>query len=116
AGDCVRSPAVGSKPPARGRLWRRTTWRNVMNRTSKGAILALSVAALFAARGAIAAEEKGKTDAKVHCSGVNECKGKGACAGGGHSCAGKNGCKGQGFVETSAAECQKMGGKVESGK
>jgi hypothetical protein len=48
----------------------------------------------------------------VHCSGVNECKGKGACGTAEHSCAGLNSCKGKGWVEMSAEECQKKGGKV----
>jgi hypothetical protein len=49
---------------------------------------------------------------KVHCSGVNACKGQGACGTAEHSCAGLNSCKGKGWVEMSAEECQKKGGKV----
>mgnify|MGYP000988901051 CR=1 FL=1 len=84
-----------------------------MKASTKGALIALSVAAVFASRAAIAADEGGaKTDAKVKCSGINECAGKGSCAGAGNSCAGKNSCKGKGVVQTSAEECAKKGGTV----
>ncbi len=87
-----------------------------MNRTTKGAVIALSVAALFTARGALAESDQGaqdgKKEAKVHCSGVNECKGKGECASGGNSCGGSNECKGKGVKMMSAEECQKKGGTV----
>ena len=85
------------------------------SKSAKGALVALSVAALFSARSVQAATNDGdsaKTDAKVKCSGVNECAGKGSCAGAGHSCAGKNSCKGKGVVEMSAADCAKKGGTV----
>ncbi len=79
---------------------------------SKSFMLAAATAALFAGgltvTAAVHAEE-----AKVHCSGINSCKGTGACGGAGHSCAGKNECKGKGWVNTSSAEeCTKKGGKV----
>lgn len=54
--------------------------------------------------------------AKVHCSGVNECKGKGGCKQAGNDCAGKNGCKGKGWVEMSAKDCKAKGGKVVEAK
>jgi uncharacterized membrane protein len=79
----------------------------------KGALIAATVAGLFLAGSAVAAEE-GKSEAKsVKCSGVNACKGHGACAGAGHDCAGKNACKGQGWEKVSSAkECTDKGGKV----
>jgi hypothetical protein len=87
-----------------------------MNRTTKGAVIALSVAALFTARGALAESDHGshdgKKEAKVRCTGVNECKGKGECAAGGNACGGSNECKGKGVKMMSADECQKKGGKV----
>ena len=77
----------------------------------KGAIIATAVAGLFLAKGALAADEGGgKAEAKVKCQGVNECKGKAACAGGGHECAGENSCKGKGWIEMSAADCKAKGG------
>lgn len=53
-----------------------------------------------------------KSEAKVHCSGINACKGKGACGTAKHDCAGKNACKGQGWIKTSKEECDTKGGKV----
>ena len=50
--------------------------------------------------------------AKVHCGGVNECKGKSGCHSAKNACAGQNGCKGQGYVELTAEDCQSKGGTV----
>jgi hypothetical protein len=50
--------------------------------------------------------------AKVHCGGVNACKGKSGCQTEKNACAGQNGCKGEGYVEITAEECQTKGGKV----
>jgi hypothetical protein len=50
--------------------------------------------------------------AKVHCGGVNACKGQSGCMTAKNSCAGQNGCKGQGYVELTADDCQAKGGKV----
>jgi hypothetical protein len=92
--------------------------RTKVKDSTKGALIALSVASLFAARGSLAADmdmkemDAGKSDAKIKCAGVNECSGKGSCAGAGNECAGKNSCKGKGIVEMSAEECAKKGGKV----
>lgn len=93
-----------------------------MNRTTRGTVVALGVAALFSAGTAFAESSSdghdmhdgAKKDAKVACTGVNECKGKGECAGAGNSCAGSNSCKGKGVQMMSAADCQKKGGKVAS--
>lgn len=90
-----------------------------MNKSAKGAMVALSAAALFTAGTAIAgshadAAAEGGDDAKVSCSGVNECAGKGECAAKGNDCAGKNKCKGMGVQKMTADECKAKGGKVES--
>lgn len=48
---------------------------------------------------------------KGECHGVNECKGKGACGGGGnHDCAGQNTCKGLGWISLTQPECAAKGG------
>ena len=86
-----------------------------MDRRSTGALVAISVAALFSAGSAFATSHDGggeKKDAKVKCMGVNECAGKGGCASAHNECAGKNKCKGQGVVMMSAEECTKKGGKT----
>jgi uncharacterized membrane protein len=78
----------------------------------KGALIATAVASLFATRVALADHhEEGKKEAKVHCYGVNECKGKGACSTAEHTCAGQNACKGKGWIDLSAEECKAKGGK-----
>jgi hypothetical protein len=88
----------------------------MLSQTVKGALIASAVAALFAANPALA-KEKGKGDkttAKVvHCGGINECKGKGACAGADNACKSQNSCKGKGYLETKTEkECVDKGGKV----
>ena len=50
--------------------------------------------------------------AKVHCGGVNGCKGQSACMTAKSSCAGQNACKGQGYIDLTAEDCQAKGGKV----
>jgi len=83
-----------------------------MKSINTGVLIASAAAALLLT-GALSAraDEKAGGD-KVHCGGVNACKGQGACAGGGHACAGKNACKGQSFVETTKDDCAKQGGKL----
>jgi uncharacterized membrane protein len=85
----------------------------------KGTVIASAVASLFAV-GAYAADKAAAAPAKdtkaaaanVKCTGVNECKGKGACAGAGNACAGKNECKGKGVTQLSEADCKAKGGTV----
>lgn len=62
--------------------------------------------------GEMAAPAGGEKTAKVHCMGVNECKGKGACKTEANACGGQNGCGGKGFVELSEEECKAKGGTV----
>ena len=84
--------------------------RNAMKILS-GAVLAAAAAGLFATAtvGTVVAAEEGK----VHCTGVNACKGKGECKTATNDCKGMNACKGQGFVSMTEKECAKKGGKVE---
>ena len=49
---------------------------------------------------------------KVHCYGVNSCKGTADCATADHACKGQNSCKGQGFKGISAGECLSTGGVI----
>jgi hypothetical protein len=84
-----------------------------------GAVVASVVAGLFAAN-AFAASSTTKdskdsktTSAKVKCSGVNDCKGKGECSQDDHGCSGNNSCKGKGWVTMDSAKaCTAKGGKV----
>jgi hypothetical protein len=82
--------------------------------TMKGALIAASVAGLFAAASPVQADDKdGDT---VMCSGINACKGHGACASASNACAGKNGCKGKGLTKTGKQDCMAKGGKVMPAK
>jgi uncharacterized membrane protein len=76
-----------------------------------GAVLA-AAALSFAVTG-VTLQTAQADDAKVHCIGVNACKGQSECKSGSHSCKGLNACKGQGFLSTTRAECDAQGGKVE---
>jgi hypothetical protein len=81
-------------------------------------ITALSGSALAAAAislalsGAVATPAAAK-GAKVHCSGINSCKGKSECKTANNSCKGMNTCKGEGWVSAKSAKaCEKKGGTV----
>ncbi len=82
--------------------------------SKNGKLVVAALAGLFAAAPltARAGDAKDAKTAKVHCSGVNKCAGKGACAGASNACAGKNGCAGKGWVEVTEKECKAQGGKV----
>jgi hypothetical protein len=74
----------------------------MLKESLKGAAIAAGLVSMFAANAAKAGDVDGHAKAGsmvVKCTGVNECKGKGACKGGGNDCKGKNACKGKGWVE-----------------
>lgn len=78
----------------------------------KGAMIAASVAGLFATGVSGLAGAADKKGEEVMCAGVNACKGQSACKGAGNACAGKNGCKGHGNLKMSKEDCLSKGGKV----
>ena len=83
-----------------------------MERVTKGWLIASAAAALILSGTVpVRAADKAGGDV-VECAGVNACKGHGACKSADNACKGKNGCKGKGFVQLSAADCAKQGGKV----
>jgi hypothetical protein len=56
---------------------------------------------------------KAASTGKVHCLGVNSCKGKADCHSPKNACKGMNSCKGQGWVfKETAAACEEAGGKA----
>jgi hypothetical protein len=71
---------------------------------TRGLATAVAVAALFGTPtligSAAAADEP-----KVHCGGVNACKGQSACKSANNACKGQNACKGKGFLEMTQKEC-----------
>jgi hypothetical protein len=74
---------------------------------------ALAAAAIaLAMNGAIVAPALAKK-ASVNCTGINSCKGKGACKTANNSCKGQNACKGQGWQPMKSAKaCEAKGGTV----
>jgi len=79
-----------------------------------GAALAIAAAGLFAAApmSAMAGADKGGSEAKVHCYGVNKCKGHNDCKTDKNACKGHASCKGTGFVSMSKHACDEIGGTV----
>ena len=78
---------------------------------ASGAAIATAAALLFgtlAIATANAAEE-----AKLHCEGVNACKGQSACKTAKNECKGQNACKGQGVVEMTQQECDAAKAKMK---
>jgi len=77
----------------------------------KKKLLAASIAGLLMVMGFVSGARAVYAD--VNCSGINGCKGQGACGGKGHSCAGKNSCKGKGYLKVESAQiCKEKGGTV----
>jgi len=54
--------------------------------------------------------------AKMHCDGVNSCKGTSECKSAKNSCKGMNSCKGTGWVSMSKAECADAKAKAKAAK
>ncbi len=82
--------------------------------TITGAILATSVALLFANAPARAQDSSAPAAKTVKCVGGNSCKGQSSCQTETNSCAGQNACKGKGWVnKASAKECKDAGGKPQ---
>jgi hypothetical protein len=76
--------------------------------STKGILIAATVAGLFAAVTPFTASAK--SEGSVHCMGVNACKGKGGCKSADNSCKGQNGCKGKGWMSMSEKACKTKGG------
>ena len=83
---------------------------------SNGKAIAMTVAGLLLAAAPQLGHAEDKKEAKVKCSGINSCKGKGACSAASNGCAGQNGCKGKGWVEVTAKECKDGKGTVVADK
>jgi hypothetical protein len=85
--------------------------------TTNGKAIAMTVAGLLLAAAPSLGHADDKTkDAKVKCSGINACKGKGACSTASNGCGGQNACKGKGWIEATAKECKDQGGTVVAEK
>lgn len=84
-----------------------------MRSNSSGVALATAAALLFGT-GLIGTAVAAGTDAKIHCAGVNACKGQSACKGANNACKGQNSCKGQGFLEMGKKECAAAKEKIKN--
>jgi hypothetical protein len=85
--------------------------------TTNGKAIAMTVVGLLLAAAPSLGHADDKTkEAKVKCSGINSCKGKGGCASASNGCSGQNGCKGKGWVEATAKECKDQKGTVVADK
>ena len=73
-----------------------------------GTALAIAAAGLFVGQTVLPAAAA--DDAKIHCGGVNACKGKSDCKTAKSECKGQNACKGQGYKAMSAKDCKAKGG------
>jgi hypothetical protein len=80
------------------------------SKKAMGIALALTAAGMISTSVPVFA---GASDARVHCFGVNKCKGHNDCKTATNACKGHGSCKGQGFVAVSSSACDHLGGKVE---
>lgn len=83
--------------------------------TNKGALLAISAAALIlagCASGGKTMDKSADTGSMVHCAGLNSCKGTSDCKTAENACKGQNVCKGHGFLAMTEADCAAKGGKI----
>ena len=76
------------------------------------ALFALSAAAGAATAPAGSSGAAVAASDKVHCYGLNQCKGKADCKTTANACKGKNACKGHGFNGMTAKECLDKGGTI----
>jgi hypothetical protein len=79
----------------------------------KGSMIAAMAAGMFISM--TPATSSAGDAAKVHCQGVNSCKGKSACSTASNGCSGQNSCKGKGWIELSEKDCKAKGGTVVGG-
>jgi hypothetical protein len=73
-----------------------------VTKSVSGAAIAAAAALLFSVAPISSASAD---EAKIHCQGVNACKGQSACKSANNACKGQNSCKGKGFKEMTQKEC-----------
>ena len=86
-----------------------------MRNGMKGVFVATAVASLFSAAlaaDAPKADKKTDKEEKIHCSGINSCKGTCSCSSASNACKGMNSCKGKGWIEATAKDCTDKGGTI----
>jgi hypothetical protein len=103
----------GRKPDYNNRAFFNFQENQTMTALKKltGIALAAAAAGMFVTAGigsAFAAE-----DGKIHCEGVNACKGKSDCKTAKNACKGQNACKGNGYLELSEKDCNAAKAKAK---
>ncbi|MBU4436391.1 MAG: hypothetical protein PSX79_13860 [bacterium] len=83
---------------------------NIKSATIATAAALFALTSMAAATPSFAAEKAAVE--KVHCYGVNSCKGTSDCKTAKNDCKGMNECKGQGFVAMTSSACAKAGGSL----
>ena len=86
--------------------------------TNRGSVLAAAAAVAFvmgAGGSAMASHHETKAE-KIHCDGVNACKGMSECKTAESACGGQNSCKGKGWVSMTDAECEAAKQASKAGK
>jgi hypothetical protein len=82
-----------------------------------GIAMAMAAAGMFSMAPMSATLADSDHEHKVHCYGINSCKGKNDCKSASNSCKGKSSCKGKGFLNVSSKEeCAEKGGKIKDEK
>jgi hypothetical protein len=80
------------------------TRKAVMRLKRTPGVAVATAAALLFGTGVVSSAFAGD-EAKIHCGGVNACKGQSACKSANNACKGQNSCKGKGFLEMTRKEC-----------
>ena len=90
-------------------------YKNIRRRITMKKVTTIAMAAAAAALFATApiTTVSAGADSKVHCFGVNKCKGHNDCKTAQNACKGHAACKGHGFVSMSKHACSEIGGKVK---
>lgn len=84
------------------------------NRSKTGVALAAAAAGLIMT--ATLAPVHAQEAKKVHCEGVNACKGMNDCSTAKNGCKGMGACKGMGFMSMTQEECDKAKAKMAAEK
>ena len=75
---------------------------------------ALAAAAAMMMSSGLATSAFAADSAKVHCTGVNSCKGTSECSSAKNACSGQNSCKGMGWISLTKAECDAAQAKAKA--
>ncbi len=86
---------------------------NTIKKISGAAIATAAATLLLSGCESMGGGESASKEVKVHCYGINACKGKTACATAGNACKGQNACKGTGWLPMSKSDCDSKGGEVK---